>query len=125
MTFSQSVVLVADDEPDIRAVLAAMFEDVLGVCAAVAADGAEALRVLERERPCAVLLDMRMPVVDGWEFSRRYRRGTDRTAPIVVMTAAENARRRCDEVGGDDCLAKPFDIDALCALVGRFCGRAA
>jgi two-component system chemotaxis response regulator CheY len=75
--------------------------------------------------PCLVLLDMRMPNVDGWEFSRRYYALSGPRAPVVVMTAAENAQSWCDQVGADACLAKPFDLDDLYAMVGRFCPRPA
>jgi DNA-binding response OmpR family regulator len=67
---------------------------------------------------------MRMPVLDGWAFCRRYRELAV-AAPLVVMTAAADAERWRAEVGGAACLAKPFDLDGLLAVVDRFCGRAA
>ena len=83
-----------------------------------AADGAEALRRLAAARPAVVLLDMRMPVVDGWGFARLAReRGHD--VPILVMTAALDAGRWAEEIGAYCWLAKPFDLDALLAAVAR------
>lgn len=112
---SDGPILVVDDDRAIREMLA----DVLrfeGYAVELAADGAEALAVLERVTPSLVLLDMRMPVVDGWEFARLARaRGL--AAPIIVMTAAANAQRWCDEIDGTACLAKPFDVPDLLATV--------
>ena len=69
-----------------------------------------------------VLLDMRMPVLDGWGFARQFRAAGKRS-PIVVMTAAENARRWAEEIGADGYLAKPFEIDTLIAAVARYATR--
>ncbi|MDT7784017.1 MAG: hypothetical protein QOF58_2436 [Pseudonocardiales bacterium] len=117
-------VLVIDDDAAIRAVVRDALE-LDGYRVTTAADGAAGLVALETLAPCVVLLDMRMPVLDGWEFSRLYRDGDEHAAPIVVMTAAENARRWCAEIGGDDCLSKPFDLAELYGLVAGYCGRPA
>ena len=115
------VVLVVDDDESIRELVGdALRYD--GYRVVTAADGAEGLAALPGLGPCLVLLDMRMPNVDGWEFNRRYRLGSEHTAPIVVMTASENAWAWCAEIGADGCLPKPFDLDDLSALVTRFCG---
>jgi DNA-binding response OmpR family regulator len=115
---------VVDDDEGIRAIVRAALE-LDGYRVLVAEDGAVGLAALAHVEACLVLLDMRMPNVDGWEFSRRYRADNERTAPIVVMTAAENALEWCAEIAADGCLPKPFDLDDLSALVTRFCGRAA
>ena len=111
-------VLVVDDDPEIRAVVA----DVLTMeeCRVeTARDGAEALARIEAARPCVVLLDMRMPVMDGWQVAAQLReRGLE--LPIVVMTAAHDARAWAEEIGADAVLAKPFELDELVATVTRF-----
>jgi DNA-binding response OmpR family regulator len=117
------VVLVVDDDAAIRDVVRDALE-LDGYRVVTARDGAEGLDALRDVAPCLVLLDMRMPVLDGWAFNRQYRDHTDR-APVVVMTAADNAERWRAEIGGDGCLPKPFDLDALYATVERFCGAAA
>jgi CheY-like chemotaxis protein len=99
--------------------------EVDGYRVTAAADGAAGLAALRHVAPCVVLLDMRMPNVDGWEFSRRYRAGTAEPAPIVVMAAGLNIEAWCLEIGGAACLPKPFDLDDLSGMVGRFCGGAA
>ena len=76
-------VLVVDDEADIRATVSAMLE-IEGYEVAEASNGADALVMLEKRRPDLILLDMRMPVLDGWGFAAELRRRGHRT-PIVVM----------------------------------------
>jgi CheY-like chemotaxis protein len=115
-------VLVVDDEEAIRLTLVGVLE-LEGYVVRTAANGAEALAAVEAELPCAVLLDMRMPVLDGWGFAAALRdRGLH--VPIAVMTAAQNAQLWCDEIGADVCLSKPFDLDAVVATVARFCAGA-
>jgi len=117
-----SSVLVVDDDASIRSLVGEAL-DMVGYRVLVAADGAEALAVLEREQPCAVLLDMRMPVLDGWGFAREARR-RGHCVPIAVMTAADNAQTWCDEVDGAACLAKPFDVGTLFdTIAARFSDR--
>jgi CheY-like chemotaxis protein len=82
-----------------------------------AENGADALGKARGES--LVLLDMRMPVLDGWAFAKAFRAAGNRT-PIVVMTAAENARRWAEEIQAEGYLAKPFDLDTLIAAVARY-----
>jgi two-component system chemotaxis response regulator CheY len=85
-----------------------------------AGNGAIALKLLEGLAPDVILLDMRMPVMDGWQFADAYRKGNYPRVPIVVVTAARDATERADEIGADAYLGKPFDIDDLLATVRRF-----
>jgi CheY-like chemotaxis protein len=109
---------VVDDDPAIRELVADALGDE-GYLVTTAANGAEAVEAVESRRPWLVLLDMRMPVLDGWGFAAAMRERGVRP-PIVVMTAAENARRWCEEIDGDACLAKPFDLDDLYETVAAF-----
>jgi CheY-like chemotaxis protein len=114
-------ILVVDDEPDILDVVVMMLE-VEGYETETARDGTEALTAIERERPSLVLLDMRMPRMDGWEFARTLaERGLD--IPVVVMTAARDARRWADEIDADAYLGKPFQMDALIRTIRRVLER--
>lgn len=90
-----------------------------------AANGAVALDLLEGTTVDLVLLDVRMPVMDGWTFARAYGERPGPHAPIVVMTAAAGAARRAAEIGCAGFLAKPFDLDDLYAVVHRAGGAAA
>ncbi len=111
-------VLVVDDDPDIGEFVSLALSD-QGYDVATAPNGEAALRATEERPPRLIVLDMRMPVMDGWEFARRYRQGPGPHAPIVVFTAARNAEERASEIAADAYLAKPFSLDDLLELVER------
>jgi DNA-binding response OmpR family regulator len=111
------VVLVVDDDPGILATIADAL-DLEGYRVRTATNGREALDVLETAAPRVVVLDMRMPILDGWGFAKALRERGDRPR-ILVMTAAENARQWADEIGADDFLAKPFELEDLLAALER------
>lgn len=117
-TIGSSVLAVDDDQSILD-----LMTDILsgeGYDVIPAQNGLEALRVLEKDRPCVVLLDMRMPTLDGWGFASAMRdRGL--RYPVVVVTAAENARAWAQEIGADAWLAKPFQLRDLLRVVARFC----
>jgi len=104
-------ILVVDDEPDIRATVSAMLE-IEGYAVAEAANGADALHAIAQRPPDLILLDMRMPVLDGWAFASELRRRGHET-PIVVMTAARDAARWATEIAAAAFLSKPFGYDDL------------
>jgi CheY-like chemotaxis protein len=110
-------ILVVDDDPTILATVSETL-DMEGYPVVTASNGAEALVAVDRDRPSLVLLDMRMPILDGWGFIRAIReRGLDLT--VVVMTAAADARRWARETGAQGVLPKPFELDDLLAAVQR------
>lgn len=112
-------VLVVEDDPVLLDCLAATLEDE-GYRVLRARHGREALGLLAGgERPGLILLDMNMPVMDGWRFADEYRRLPGPHAPILVATAAHDPRDRLAEIGALDVLAKPFDLDVLVAAVER------
>ena len=111
-------VLVVDDDPSITGAIRDSLE-FQGYRVTTAADGADALRQVESEPPGLILLDMRMPGMNGWEFAERYR-AMGIGAPVVVMTAAANARRWAEEIEADAVLPKPFTLDDLFATVDRW-----
>jgi CheY-like chemotaxis protein len=109
-------ILVVDDDPDMQDVMVLALEaGDYRVCRA--SNGQEALERVEECVPDLILLDMRMPVMDGWAFSAELRRRYGHEVPIVVCTAAEDAQRRAREVGAVGCLSKPFELDELLHLV--------
>ncbi len=112
-------VLVVEDDPDLLALVEMILCDA-GHEVAVAADGAQALQRVAAQMPGVILLDMRMPVMNGWEFARAFAARYGHAAPIVVVTAAEDARARAEEIGADAWLAKPFDIEDVLRTVARF-----
>jgi len=108
-------VLVVDDEPDIRATVAEMLE-IEGYSVEEAANGAAALVAIDRRLPDLILLDMRMPVLDGWGFAAEMNR-REMSIPIVVMTAARDAARWAAEIAATASLSKPFSFDDLIRTV--------
>lgn len=113
----QGPILVVDDEPSILETIKEILESE-GYPVALAANGLEALRAIERERPSLIILDMRMPVLDGWGFAREMHE-RNITVPVLVMTAAQDARRWADEIDADDYLAKPFNLIDLLGAIER------
>ncbi|MDQ2998099.1 MAG: response regulator [Chloroflexota bacterium] len=111
-------ILIIDDDPAIRATVAEILESE-GYSVATASNGADGLQSLDRLDPVLVLLDMRMPILDGWGFARALQaRGIQ--VPILVMTAAQDARRWAREINAEGYVAKPFDLLDLLDAVGRF-----
>ena len=117
MTSSARPILVIDDDVEIVAMLRDFLEGE-GLTVRTAGNGAEALDIIDDVAPALILLDMRMPVLDGWAFAARLRERRA-TYPIVVMTAAESARRWADEIGATGYIAKPFDVNELLQLIER------
>jgi two-component system chemotaxis response regulator CheY len=110
-------ILVVEDDEDIRDFVVQALSDA-GYAVMDASNGAEALAQVDRQPPKAILLDMRMPVMDGWRFAELYRTRPQK-APIIVMTAAHDAQARAAEVGAAGLLGKPFDLDGLLDVVQR------
>jgi CheY-like chemotaxis protein len=88
-----------------------------------ARDGREALARVKEEMPSLVFLDMRMPGMNGWEFAGEFRARHGADCPIVVVTAAEDARRRAEEIDAQGWLAKPFEIADVLAAAARYAGE--
>ncbi len=116
-------VLVVDDDPDIVDVLQLVLREA-GYAVRSALNGKQALEAVAARMPAVILLDMLMPVMDGWQFARELRARHGRAAPIVVVTAAENARAWSQEIGADEVVAKPFDVDELLRVVASHGSKA-
>lgn len=111
-------VLVADDEPAIVEMIRDILEE-YGFSVVTAANGAEALRLVEEAEPEVVLLDMNMPVLDGEGFVAAVRERGLRV-PIVIMTAGSSAKRWATQLGADAYLSKPFELSSLIDVTTRF-----
>ena len=109
--------LVADDEVSIAAILFTTFQ-FLGYDVVTAATGREALRAAASAAPDVVLLDVMLPDFDGFEVYRRLR-AADVTAPVMFLSARQSTDDKVHglTLGGDDYVAKPFDIKELVARV--------
>jgi CheY-like chemotaxis protein len=109
-----------EDDPDLREMMAQLLT-LEGFQAATVSNGREALEYLgDRDTPEVILLDLMMPVMDGWEFRRRQQQDPDLSrVPVIVLSALDQAR-----AGGLDpaaFLKKPLDFDRLLQLVRSYC----
>ena len=117
---SSEIVLVVDDDPDIRDALCELLEGE-GYRAMSAANGQEALTYLSsKEPPCVILLDLMMPIMDGWEF-RRQQQGDPRWSkiPVVVITAA--GKYGADSITADCILPKPLQLEQVLEALQQYC----
>src|SRR5713226_8724616 len=117
-------VLVVEDEPDLLdSLVKAVRED--GYAADGAADGEEGLYKAESYDYDAILLDVMLPGIDGWEVLRRLRK-TKKT-PVLMLTARDAVRDRVKglDTGADDYVVKPFDLDELLARLRALIRRSA
>ena len=106
------LVLIVDDE----AVLLSCLELVLldaGYRVLTAQDGAAALRVLAHERPDVIVLDLQMPLMDGFTFAREYAELPIGQSPIVLLTASDSGTTAAEQIGAAALVEKPFDIDTV------------
>ncbi|AKU92909.1 response regulator [Vulgatibacter incomptus] len=115
--------LIVDDDPDLLSLMAETL-DLEGYRVDTSTNGVRALDAVEKVMPDLILLDMKMPVMDGAEFAKRFREAHDHEAPIVIVTAADNAHRSANEIGANGWLGKPFDLDSLLEIVASQVGAA-
>ncbi len=122
MASKNEAVLVVDDDAELLTMVQLVLEDA-GYRVVTATEGQEALDRVAKEMPALILLDMKMPGMDGWEFAREFHARYGHQAPIVVLTAAEDARKRAEEIGAEGYLGKPFEIDHLLSIVQGYMGK--
>jgi DNA-binding response OmpR family regulator len=109
-------ILVVDDEPDVREMLNLLLERA-GHTVILASDGHQAIELTEEKRPDVVLLDVSMPLVDGWQTLERIRAFS--TVPVLMLTArgTEMDKVRGLKGGADDYVTKPFGRQELLARI--------
>lgn len=113
------LVLVVDDYPDTREMYAE-YLDLAGMRAEIAENGRQAVRRALRANPDAIVMDLAMPVLDGWEATRILR-ADPRTKhiPIVVLTGTSepDQKKRAEECGANLVLTKPCSPSDLCQIL--------
>jgi DNA-binding response OmpR family regulator len=117
-------VLIVDDEPDILLMLRVSLE-ASGFTTALAADGDVALQRVRQEAFDLILLDVMMPVLDGWGVLEALRGNAE--APKIIVLSARSAPRdvaKAMELGAADYLTKPFEIDVLVSRIEAVLGGA-
>ena len=113
-------VLIVEDDADLREMMAQLLA-LEGFGATTAANGREALEYLEQgDPPNVILLDLMMPVMDGWEFRRQQQSNPAlANVPVIVLSALDP--RRAADVNAVEFLKKPLDFDRLLELVRHYC----
>jgi CheY-like chemotaxis protein len=113
-------ILVVDDDPDIRDSLREVLEDE-GYEVSCVGNGREALDHLKttNPQPCVILLDLMMPVMDGWQFRKEQKQDADIAGiPLVVITATG---KRPVLIDAAELVMKPLDLTQLFAAIERYC----
>jgi two-component system KDP operon response regulator KdpE len=110
---------VVEDDPAIRRLLEALLASA-GHQVIAAVDGAEALTLADELRPAAILLDLVLPGMSGWDVLERLSAAGG--PPVVVLTADAAAVPRAREAGAAAAILKPFDIDEVLEVTGRLIG---
>ncbi len=115
-------ILVVEDDENIRKLLKLYLEKE-GYETVMAEDGAEGLRAFKREQPGLVLLDIMMPVMDGWEVCKAIREIND--TPIIMLTAKGEVYDKITglEQGADDYITKPFEMQEVLARINAVMRR--
>jgi CheY-like chemotaxis protein len=114
-------VLLAEDDEDLREAMVEMLEDA-GYAVAAVGNGRDALEWLEDNTasPKLILLDLMMPVMDGWQFlDERQKTAKIAAVPVVVLSANGDFTRETDTVGF---MRKPVAVKSLLAIIARYCG---
>jgi DNA-binding response OmpR family regulator len=122
-TTHRGTVLVVDDEPDLSWVMRFNLE-VEGYRTFAAADGRTALHLLRQQHPQVMILDVMMPVMDGWSVLEELNgTGTEERPRVVVVSARTSPedRQRATTLGVDAFIPKPFELDDLLEVVGGLC----
>ncbi len=114
------MILVVDDDPDILEALSEILE-AEGFEIRRARNGKEALERLEPDPPQLILLDLMMPVMDGWEFAQRMKQkpAAISSIPLIVLSADRNVGNKATDIGAVGYLAKPFELNDLLEMVRR------
>jgi CheY-like chemotaxis protein len=115
-------ILIVEDDADQRESLADLLQHE-GYRVAKAANGREALQHLRSvEPPCIILLDLMMPVMNGWEFREQQQQDPRLSAiPVAVVTGIRNMVDRVSALGAVGYFQKPVDLDALLETVATYC----
>jgi DNA-binding response OmpR family regulator len=121
---SKLKVLVADDEPALRKLLKTNME-LEGYETLEASNGAEVLECVERDNPDIILLDLMMPVMDGWEVMTALAANPEYEQKVILVSAkaSDDAQLQGWELGADEYITKPFDLDALLVRVREVAAR--
>jgi CheY-like chemotaxis protein len=119
-------VLIVEDHDDTRHMVQEVLE-LAGLSCVSAANGVQGLSALHEYRPCLILLDLTMPIMDGWRFREEQQRLADpelARAPVLILSALSDCIEQARRLGAVGVIPKPVDIDRMVETVRSFCQRA-
>lgn len=114
-------VLIVEDDQGIREALQWALEDE-GYTVATAPHGAAALEMIPGIQPCVILVDLRMPVMDGYQFVAAYQDYPGQHAPVIVLSAANDLPSATAGLAADGFIEKPFEIDHVLSMLAQYIG---
>lgn len=120
---SKKTVLIVEDDEDIRFLLQTALS-MKGYAVVTAANGEQGIEKLatHNERPCIILLDLMMPVMNGWEFLERIReRGDHSAVPVIILSGAGREALEATQAGAQGYLRKPVELNHLFGVVKQHC----
>ena len=124
---ARPLILVAEDNDDTRFMFRMMLE-ITGCEVIEATDGEQTVSVAERDRPDLIMMDVRLPLVDGFEATRRIRQFANVHEVAIVFISGQadvNSRARAREAGCDEYLVKPVHLDQLGTIIKRYIANSA
>ena len=120
-----TTILIVEDNPDNQTIYRTILEH-FGYLVLTASNGEDGIRLAREGNPDLILMDVSIPIIDGWEATKILKADPDTShIPVVALTAHEMAadRAKAADVGCDGYLAKPCEPRAVVAEVQRFLGR--
>ncbi len=118
--FIKKKILIIEDEKDILFTLKDFLESE-NYLVLTAENGFEAMKLLQTSgMPDLILLDMKMPIMNGWEFAIEFLDKHDHQSPMVVITAAADAEKRAKDISAVGWVEKPFDLEVLLKTIKRY-----
>ena len=116
----KKIILIVEDDLEIQTSLKTFLESE-NYEVYTADNGFKALELITKiGMPHLILLDMKMPVMDGWQFALEFINKHDHFSPIVVMTAAADAEKRAKDISAIGWVGKPFDLDYLLETIKKY-----
>jgi len=119
---TRSRILIVDDDDTMCELLRTILTEE-GYAVATVSHGAAALELVGHHRPEVILVDLRMPIMDGWAFVEQYRRLADPPASIVLLSALRDIEQSARQLGADGFISKPFEISEVVSTVSRCLAR--
>jgi CheY-like chemotaxis protein len=115
---SRPRVLIIDDDDAVCEVLRDALTDE-GYAVATVPHGAAALELVKHHQPAVIVLDLRMPIMDGWSFAEQYRRQAKPAASLILLSAMKDIEQSALQIGAAGFIQKPFELSDVVTKIER------